>query len=341
MGAVIASDQRRRAVPRTGTRSFTHGFTFGGHPVAAAVALANIDVFEREDLIEHVRAQRGRVPGDARLAARPPDRRRRARRGLLPGDRAGQGPGDQGDASTHEESERLLRGFLSGELFTRGLICRADDRGDPVDPALAAADRRARSSSRRSSRSCARCSRRRRERLRTRGSSTAMLTARRPRPRARRRASSPASAGARPRRALGAHLRARGPDAVAVGRRAAADHRAAARATPTQQREYVARLADARARRPRASAPASRTSTCPRRCVEAAARARLPAVRGALRGAVHRDHREGVHAPGQRALRGAAARAVRARAARADRALRARARRRRRRAGVADRRRRR
>ena len=34
-----------------------------------------------------------------------------------------------------EESEQLLRGFLSRELFKRGLICRADDRGDPVDPA--------------------------------------------------------------------------------------------------------------------------------------------------------------------------------------------------------------
>ena len=31
-----------------------------------------------------------------------------------------------------EESESLLRGFLSGELYRRGLICRADDRGDPV-----------------------------------------------------------------------------------------------------------------------------------------------------------------------------------------------------------------
>ncbi len=41
-----------------------------------------------------------------------------------------------------EESEQLLRGFLSGELYKRGLICRADDRGDPVDPAGAAADRR-------------------------------------------------------------------------------------------------------------------------------------------------------------------------------------------------------
>jgi adenosylmethionine-8-amino-7-oxononanoate aminotransferase len=31
-----------------------------------------------------------------------------------------------------EESERLLRGFLSGALYEGGLYCRADDRGDPV-----------------------------------------------------------------------------------------------------------------------------------------------------------------------------------------------------------------
>ena len=79
------------------TAMFAHGFTFGGHPVAAAVALANLDIFEREDLCGHVRAQRGRVPRDARGAARPADRRRRARRRLLPRDRAGEGPGDQGD----------------------------------------------------------------------------------------------------------------------------------------------------------------------------------------------------------------------------------------------------
>ena len=31
-----------------------------------------------------------------------------------------------------EESEWLLRGFLSHALFDAGLVCRADDRGDPV-----------------------------------------------------------------------------------------------------------------------------------------------------------------------------------------------------------------
>ena len=33
---------------------------------------------------------------------------------------------------TNEESERLLRGFMSHALFDAGLVCRADDRGDPV-----------------------------------------------------------------------------------------------------------------------------------------------------------------------------------------------------------------
>jgi adenosylmethionine-8-amino-7-oxononanoate aminotransferase len=39
---------------------------------------------------------------------------------------------DTKESFNDEESETLLRGFLSGELYRRGLICRADDRGDPV-----------------------------------------------------------------------------------------------------------------------------------------------------------------------------------------------------------------
>ena len=55
MGAVIVSE--RVAAPFLEQEaSFQHGLTFGGHPVAAAVALANIDLIEREDLLEHVRA---------------------------------------------------------------------------------------------------------------------------------------------------------------------------------------------------------------------------------------------------------------------------------------------
>jgi adenosylmethionine-8-amino-7-oxononanoate aminotransferase len=130
MGAVIASD--RVADPFMHDKAmFTHGFTFGGHPMAAAVAMANLDIFEREDLCGHVRAKEAEF--------------RQMLEGLrdlpLVGDVRGAGyfhaielVRDQEAKETFndQESEELLRGFMSGELYRRGLICRADDRGDPV-----------------------------------------------------------------------------------------------------------------------------------------------------------------------------------------------------------------
>jgi adenosylmethionine-8-amino-7-oxononanoate aminotransferase len=130
MGAMIASERLYEPFSE-GTASFTHGFTFAGHPVAAAAAMANIDVFEREDLCGHVLAKEGEL------------------RSMLDGLRDIPIVGDvRGGGFFHaielvkdqttkegfsdEESESLLRGFLSGELYRRGLICRADDRGDPV-----------------------------------------------------------------------------------------------------------------------------------------------------------------------------------------------------------------
>ena len=105
MGAVIASDRIFEPFAH-GTTSFTHGITFGGHPVAAAVALANIAVFEEREHPRPRPGQRARVPRHARLAARHPDRRRRPGRRLLPGDRAGQGPGDQASPSTTRSPRR-------------------------------------------------------------------------------------------------------------------------------------------------------------------------------------------------------------------------------------------
>ena len=131
MGGVIVSD--RIAEPfLQDTRMFAHGITFGGHPVCAAVAMANLDIFEREDLCGHVRAKEGEF--------------RRMLEGIhddLPivGDVRGAGyfhalelvkDKDTKESFTDEESEELLRGFMSGELYKRGLYCRADDRGDPV-----------------------------------------------------------------------------------------------------------------------------------------------------------------------------------------------------------------
>jgi adenosylmethionine-8-amino-7-oxononanoate aminotransferase len=130
MGAVIVSDAVAEPF-MSGTAMFAHGFTFAGHPVAAAAALANIEIFEREDLCGHVREKepefRGMLEGMRDLP--------------IVGDVRGAGFFQAielvKDKATKEsfddqESEELLRGFLSGELYRRGLICRADDRGDPV-----------------------------------------------------------------------------------------------------------------------------------------------------------------------------------------------------------------
>ena len=140
MGAMIASDRVYEPFSK-GTESFIHGFTFGGHPVAAAVAMANLDVFEREDLCGHVLAQGGRVPGPARRPARAADRRRRSRRRVLPRDRAGQGPGDQGGLL-----RRGVRAPAPRLPLRRALPARADLPGRrprrPRDPAGAAADLR-------------------------------------------------------------------------------------------------------------------------------------------------------------------------------------------------------
>jgi adenosylmethionine-8-amino-7-oxononanoate aminotransferase len=130
MGGVIASDKVAKPFME-GTASFAHGFTFAGHPIAAAIAMANLDVYESEDLCGHV------------LRKEPEFRQMLESLHELPivGDVRGAGyfhavelvkDKETKESFDDEESERLLRGFLSGELYRRGLICRADDRGDPV-----------------------------------------------------------------------------------------------------------------------------------------------------------------------------------------------------------------
>ena len=130
MGAVIASDRVFEPFAEKGA-TFAHGFTFGGHPVASAIALANLDVFEREDLCGHVLAKEDEFRGMLESLRDLP----------IVGDVRGAGyfqaielvkDKETKESFNDEESEKLLRGFLSAELYKRGLICRADDRGDPV-----------------------------------------------------------------------------------------------------------------------------------------------------------------------------------------------------------------
>jgi adenosylmethionine-8-amino-7-oxononanoate aminotransferase len=122
---------RAGAARPSGTATFLHGITFAGHPVSAAVALANLDVFEKEDLLANVRANEGAFRATLEKLSDLP----------IVGDVRGDGyfygielVKDKGTKETFsdEESERLLRGYLSPALFEAGLICRADDRGDPV-----------------------------------------------------------------------------------------------------------------------------------------------------------------------------------------------------------------
>ena len=96
IGAMIASDRLFEPF-NDGKTVFGHGYTFGGHPVSSAVALANLDIFEREGINDHVKQMRAGIPRDAGEAVRPTDRRRRPRRGLLLRHRAGQGQDHQGD----------------------------------------------------------------------------------------------------------------------------------------------------------------------------------------------------------------------------------------------------
>jgi adenosylmethionine-8-amino-7-oxononanoate aminotransferase len=130
MGAMIASDAVAEPFMH-GKEMFAHGFTFAGHPVAAAIAMANLDIFEREDLCGHVLAKEGEFREMLESLREIP----------IVGDVRGAGyfvalelvkDQETKESFDHEESEELLRGFLSGELYRRGLICRADDRGDPV-----------------------------------------------------------------------------------------------------------------------------------------------------------------------------------------------------------------
>ena len=130
IGAMIASDRLFEPFAK-GTTTFPHGFTFGGHPVASAVAMANLDIFEREGLNDHVRENAGSFRATLEKLLDLP----------IVGDVRGAGyfygielVKDKATRQTldADESERVLRGFLSRALFEAGLYCRADDRGDPV-----------------------------------------------------------------------------------------------------------------------------------------------------------------------------------------------------------------
>ena len=126
IGALIASERMMEPFSQPGAM-YSHGMTFGGHPVQAAVALKNIEIMKRERIVERVREHESALRAALDSLLELP----------IVGDVRGCGFFYAielvNDKDTRESvSEELLRGFVSPKLFERGLICRADDRGDPV-----------------------------------------------------------------------------------------------------------------------------------------------------------------------------------------------------------------
>jgi hypothetical protein len=130
LGGVMVSDRIAEAFLEA-DEAFLHGITFGGHPVSCAVALANLDLLEREGLTDHVRANEdGFRAALDQLADLP-----------IVGDVRGMGyfygielvkDTTTKESFSAEESDHLLRGILTPKLIAEGLLCRADDRGEPV-----------------------------------------------------------------------------------------------------------------------------------------------------------------------------------------------------------------
>jgi len=127
LGGVMVSDRLAEPFLTEGA-SFLHGITFAGHPVSCAVALANLDVMEREDLPGRVLDLESEFRSTLETLTDLPIVAEVRGMGYFYGIELTKA----GEAFTSEESEWLIRGFLGKRLRELGLICRADDRGDPV-----------------------------------------------------------------------------------------------------------------------------------------------------------------------------------------------------------------
>jgi adenosylmethionine-8-amino-7-oxononanoate aminotransferase len=130
IGALIAADHVMQPFLEQGAM-YSHGITFGGHPVQCAVALKNIEIMKRDRIVEHVAENQDAFRATLEPLLELP----------IVGDLRGTGffyalelvkDKETRETFNEEECDRLLRGFLSPRLYEKGLICRADDRGDPV-----------------------------------------------------------------------------------------------------------------------------------------------------------------------------------------------------------------
>ena len=138
MGGVVVNE-RIASTLRHNASMFMHGSTFGGHPVSSAVALENIAIMEREKLLENVHEHEGHFGDELRrIAADHPIVKEVRGMGFF---WAVEVKPERADGTPLEEDEyrKYFKGVVSRKLLEGGLICRFDDKDDPViqySPAL-------------------------------------------------------------------------------------------------------------------------------------------------------------------------------------------------------------
>jgi adenosylmethionine-8-amino-7-oxononanoate aminotransferase len=130
MGGVMVSERLTESMRKPGV-ALLHGITFGGHPAAAAAALRNIEIFERDGVLDNVRARKDyfRTRLDQEVGTLP-----------IVGDIRGDGffyaaelTPDGGEGYFDDETIKRLVGEVIPPLFhEHGLIARIDNRGDVV-----------------------------------------------------------------------------------------------------------------------------------------------------------------------------------------------------------------
>jgi adenosylmethionine-8-amino-7-oxononanoate aminotransferase len=130
LGAVVASPKVVEPFFAQPKAAFTHGITFGGHPLCCAIALANLAIMEREDLIGHVQRHTSEFKARCQqLVEEHP----------MVGDLRGEGyfwslelVKDKETKATFTPAERdeLIKGFLTPRARELGVYMRFDDRAE-------------------------------------------------------------------------------------------------------------------------------------------------------------------------------------------------------------------
>ena len=138
MGGVMVNEKVRETL-KTNAPMFTHGSTFGGHPVSSAVALENIRIMEREKLLQNVHDLEGHFGDELnKMAADHPIVEEVRGMGFFWAVEVRPERPD-GTPLAEDEYQKYFKGVLSRKLVEDGLICRVDDKEDPViqfSPAL-------------------------------------------------------------------------------------------------------------------------------------------------------------------------------------------------------------